>query len=81
MSPYGIHVVVLPDMQERNTLLIMTDTCHHLHEHNRRESKLRYDDRNPEKEEERVFTGIKEMVLWLGESRRLKHVVMLQKIK
>jgi glutaminyl-tRNA synthetase len=28
---------------------------------------LRYDDTNPEKEEERFFTGIKDMVLWLGE--------------
>ena len=29
---------------------------------------LRYDDTNPEKEEERFFTGIKEMVNWLGSS-------------
>lgn len=29
---------------------------------------LRYDDTNPEKEEERFFTGIKDMVLWLGHS-------------
>jgi glutaminyl-tRNA synthetase len=28
---------------------------------------LRYDDTNPEKEEERFFCGIKEMVEWLGE--------------
>ena len=27
---------------------------------------LRYDDTNPEKEEERFFTGIKDMVEWLG---------------
>lgn len=31
---------------------------------------LRYDDTNPEKEEERFFTGIKDMVLWLGESKK-----------
>ena len=30
---------------------------------------LRYDDTNPEKEEERFFRGIKEMVEWLGEGR------------
>ena len=28
---------------------------------------LRYDDTNPEKEEERFFRGIREMVEWLGE--------------
>lgn len=28
---------------------------------------LRYDDTNPEKEEERFFRGIQEMVSWLGE--------------
>lgn len=28
---------------------------------------LRYDDTNPEKEEEKYFTAIKEMVEWLGE--------------
>lgn len=27
---------------------------------------LRYDDTNPEKEEEKFFTGIREMVEWLG---------------
>lgn len=27
---------------------------------------LRYDDTNPEKEEEKFFTGIKDMVTWLG---------------
>lgn len=27
---------------------------------------LRYDDTNPEKEEEKFFTSIKEMVEWLG---------------
>ena len=27
---------------------------------------LRYDDTNPEKEEEKFFTGIKDMVNWLG---------------
>lgn len=27
---------------------------------------LRYDDTNPEKEEEKFFTGIKDMVEWLG---------------
>lgn len=27
---------------------------------------LRYDDTNPEKEEERFFRGIKDMVEWLG---------------
>ena len=29
---------------------------------------LRYDDTNPEKEEEKYFTAIKDMVGWLGES-------------
>lgn len=28
---------------------------------------LRYDDTNPEKEEEKYFTAIKDMVEWLGE--------------
>lgn len=28
---------------------------------------MRYDDTNPEKEEEKYFTAIKEMVEWLGE--------------
>jgi len=28
---------------------------------------LRYDDTNPEKEEEKFFIGIKDMVEWLGE--------------
>lgn len=28
---------------------------------------LRYDDTNPEKEEEKFFTAIKDMVEWLGE--------------
>lgn len=28
---------------------------------------MRYDDTNPEKEEEKYFTGIREMVEWLGE--------------
>ena len=27
---------------------------------------LRYDDTNPEKEEEKFFVGIKDMVNWLG---------------
>ena len=27
---------------------------------------LRYDDTNPEKEEEKFFTGIRDMVEWLG---------------
>ena len=27
---------------------------------------LRYDDTNPEKEEEKFFVGIREMVEWLG---------------
>ena len=30
---------------------------------------LRYDDTNPEKEEERFLRGIREMVEWLGEGR------------
>ncbi len=30
---------------------------------------LRYDDTNPEKEEEKFFTGIREMVEWLGQCR------------
>jgi len=29
---------------------------------------LRYDDTNPEKEEEKFFIGIKDMVEWLGMS-------------
>lgn len=29
---------------------------------------LRYDDTNPEKEEEKFFTAIKDMVNWLGKS-------------
>jgi len=29
---------------------------------------LRYDDTNPEKEEEKFFIGIKDMVEWLGTS-------------
>lgn len=28
---------------------------------------MRYDDTNPEKEEEKYFTAIKDMVEWLGE--------------
>ena len=28
---------------------------------------LRYDDTNPEKEEEKFFVGIREMVEWLGQ--------------
>ena len=28
---------------------------------------LRYDDTNPEKEEEKFFTGIRQAVEWLGE--------------
>ena len=31
---------------------------------------LRYDDTNPEKEEERFIRGIQEMVEWLGQSGR-----------
>ncbi|VVC36997.1 Hypothetical protein CINCED_3A023917 [Cinara cedri] len=35
---------------------------------------LRYDDTNPEKEEEKYFTGIKEMVEWLGyQPHRITH--------
>ncbi|XP_025194608.1 probable glutamine--tRNA ligase [Melanaphis sacchari] len=35
---------------------------------------LRYDDTNPEKEEEKYFTGIKEMVEWLGyKPHRITH--------
>ena len=35
---------------------------------------LRYDDTNPEKEEERYFTGILDMVRWLGyEPYRVTH--------
>ena len=30
---------------------------------------LRYDDTNPEKEEEKYFTAIREMVEWLGAAR------------
>ena len=30
-------------------------------------TSLRYDDTNPEKEEEEFFVGIKDMVEWLGE--------------
>lgn len=30
---------------------------------------LRFDDTNPEKEEEKFFTGIKDMVEWLGKYR------------
>lgn len=30
---------------------------------------LRYDDTNPEKEEEKYFTAIREMVEWLGMAR------------
>lgn len=29
---------------------------------------LRYDDTNPEREEEKYFTAIRDMVEWLGES-------------
>ena len=31
------------------------------------ECNLRYDDTNPEKEEERFFVGIRDMIEWLGE--------------
>lgn len=35
---------------------------------------LRYDDTNPEKEEEKFFTGIREMVEWLGyEPAKITH--------
>jgi len=30
------------------------------------ECNLRYDDTNPEKEEERFFVGIRDMIAWLG---------------
>ena len=33
---------------------------------------LRYDDTNPEKEEEKFFVGIREMVEWLG--RMIFHI-------
>jgi len=36
---------------------------------------LRYDDTNPEKEEERFFVGIKDMVEWLGRYRRMKFML------
>lgn len=36
---------------------------------------LRYDDTNPEKEEEKFFVGIKDMVEWLGGYRRMKFVL------
>ena len=32
------------------------------------ECNLRFDDTNPEKEEERFFRGIQEMVAWLGKT-------------
>lgn len=36
---------------------------------------MRYDDTNPEKEEEKYFTAIKEMVEWLGEPNRVTFLV------
>ena len=36
---------------------------------------LRYDDTNPEKEEEKFFVGIKDMVEWLGGYRRMKFML------
>ncbi len=36
--------------------------------HNNGICYLRYDDTNPEKEEEKFFTGILDIVKWLGKS-------------
>ena len=38
---------------------------------------LRYDDTNPEKEEEKYFTAIREMVEWLGTARAREGQVLL----
>lgn len=44
-----------------------TGTLHVAFQHNNGICYLRYDDTNPEKEEEKFFTGILDIVKWLGE--------------
>lgn len=39
---------------------------------------LRYDDTNPEKEEEKFFTGIYDMVTWLGKFLTKKRIKVLK---
>ena len=41
---------------------------------------LRYDDTNPEKEEEKFFVGIKDMVEWLGKSNRRNTIILVVSI-
>lgn len=39
---------------------------------------LRYDDTNPEKEEEKYFTAIKDMVEWLGMCQSLYFIAIVE---